>query len=150
LPEFETAIPPEDYQPHGMLARQIRLVDGQPSDLKIAIRQEWKAREQRSRWLNSSPAMASKINDYDLILQDEWSSLHMRLKENCAELEEKDKRAKGLQLLRWTQDEAHKVVRPISVGWESPYYVRGSYQVLAINLAVGWHPLFDVLLKDAE
>src|SRR4029077_19056219 len=28
LPQFELASPPEDYQPDGMLARQIKLVDG--------------------------------------------------------------------------------------------------------------------------
>jgi hypothetical protein len=48
IPEFETATPPEDYQPDGMLARQIRLVEGRRSDLAKAIREEWKAREQRS------------------------------------------------------------------------------------------------------
>src|SRR5262249_1209848 len=59
LPEFETVTPPEDYQPDGMLTRQIRLVNGKPSDLSRAIREEWKAREQRSRWLNANPAMAA-------------------------------------------------------------------------------------------
>jgi hypothetical protein len=41
-------------------------------------------------------------------------------------------------------------VRPIFEGWSAPYYVRGSYQVLAINRRVGWHPNFAALLGDEE
>jgi hypothetical protein len=76
LPEFETATPPEDYQRDGMLARQVHLVEGKASDLSKAIREEWKAREQRSRWLNANPAMAVTINDYDLVLEEHWSDRH--------------------------------------------------------------------------
>jgi hypothetical protein len=150
LPEFETATPPEDYQPDGMLARQIRLVEGMPSDLSKAIREEWKAREQRSRWLNANPATASTINDYDLILEEHWSDRHTQIAEECAELEHKKKRESGLNLLRWTHEHAPIAVRPIAEGWTAPYYVRGSYQVLAINLKVGWHPDFADLLKGDE
>jgi hypothetical protein len=63
--EFETVSPPDDYQPDGALARQIKLVDGTKSDHSRAIREEWKAREQRSKWLNSNPATAPIINEYD-------------------------------------------------------------------------------------
>jgi hypothetical protein len=41
-------------------------------------------------------------------------------------------------------------VRPIQEGFGAAYYVRGSYQVLAIDLEVGWHPDFKNLLKDGE
>ncbi|QEX17998.1 hypothetical protein FRZ44_33020 [Hypericibacter terrae] len=149
LPEFETASPPEDYQPDGMLARQIRLVEGKKSDLSKAIREEWKAREQRSRWLNANPAMAAMINDYDIVLQEHWSDHHTQMVEECAAVEDKKKCESGLKLLRWTHEQAPMVVRAIAEGWTAPYYVRGSYQVLAINLKVGWHPEFaDLLIGD--
>jgi len=41
-------------------------------------------------------------------------------------------------------------VPPIGDGWGAPYYVRGSYQVLAIDLKVGWHPDYRDLLKDEK
>lgn len=148
LPEFETATPPQDYQPDGMLARQIRLVEGKQSDLSKAIREEWKAREQRASWLNANPAMATTIDDYDLVLQEHWSDRHTQMTEECAGLEEKKRCESGLKLLRWAHEKAPVVVRPIAEGWMAPYYVRGSYQVLAINLKVGWHPDFATLLKE--
>jgi hypothetical protein len=150
LPEFETATPPEDYQPDGMLACQIRLVEGRRSDLSKAIREEWKAREQRSRWLNANPAMAATINDYDLVLEEHWSDRHTQMAEECAKLDHKEKCESGLKLLRWTHEQAPMAIRPIAGGWIAPYYVRGSYQVLAINLKVGWHPEFAELLKGNE
>jgi hypothetical protein len=148
IPEFETVTPPENYQADGMLTRQIRLVEGRPSDLTKAIREEWKAREQRSRWLNNNPAMATKINNYDLLLKEHWSDRHTQISEECAELEDTKKCEAGLNLLRWTHEQAPTEVRPIANEWTAAYYVRGSYQVLAIDLEVGWHPDFSALLQD--
>lgn len=148
LAEFETVSPPDDYQPDGLLARQIKLVDGTQSDHSKAIREEWKAREQRSKWLNSNPAMGPIINEYDSILEEHWSDRHKQMAEGCSELEHKEKCASGLKILRWTHEEAPNVVRPISEGWNAAYYVRGSYQVLAIGLQVGWHPEYKKLLGE--
>lgn len=150
VPDFMTALPPKDYQPDGMLTRQLQLVDGRESDLTIAIREEWRAREQRSRWLNANPGMASTINDYDLVLQEKWSDRHVQMAEDCSELEDKEKRGSGLKLLRWVHQEAPSSVPPFSEGWSGHYYVSGSYQVLAIDLKVGWHPNYRDLLKDGE
>lgn len=150
LPDFETVSQPENYQPDGMLARQIRLVEGRPSDLSKAIREEWRAREQRAKWLNERPSMATVIGDYDLVLQEHWSDRHCQMVEECVQVEDKEKCTSGLKLLRWSHDDAPKLVRPIATGWNAPYYVRGSYQVLAINLKVGWHPDYAKLLGGDE
>jgi hypothetical protein len=150
VPDFEVVSPPEDYQPDGMLARQVKLVDGKPSDLSKAIREEWKAREQRAKWLNGSPAMAATINDYDLVLEEHWSDRHGQMVEECAELDHKGKCKSGLKILRWTHEEAPSVVRPIAKSWNVAYYVRGTYQVLAIDLKVGWHADYAKLLGGVK
>ncbi|WP_437277193.1 ABC-three component system protein [Sorangium sp. So ce375] len=150
LADFETVSEPEDYQPDGMLARQIRLVEGKKSDLSKAIREEWRAREQRSKWMNEKPSMATVIGEYDRVLQEHWSDRHCQMVEDCAGVDDKEKRASGLRILRWTHENAPNIVRPISAGWNAPYYVRGSYQVLAINRKVGWHPDYATLLGGDE
>jgi hypothetical protein len=150
LPDFETVSEPENYQPDGMLARQIRLVEGKPSDLSKAIREEWRAREQRSKWLNEKPSMATVIGEYDRVLEEHWADRHGQIIEDCADLKDKEKCGSGLKILRWTHEEAPNIVRPIAEGWSAPYYVRGSYQVLAINLTVGWHPDYATLLEKDE
>jgi hypothetical protein len=150
LPDFETVSAPGDYHPDGMLARQIHLVEGQSSDHAKALREEWKAREQRSKWLNEKLSMAAVIDEYDRVLEEHWSDRHCQIVESCAELEHKQKCTWGLKILRWTHEEAPNIVRPIAPGWNAPYYVRGSYQVVAINLKVGWHPDYVTLLGAKE
>lgn len=150
LADFETVNPPDDYQPDGMLSRQIKLIEGKPSDHTKAIREEWRAREQRAKWLNGSPAMAVTIHEHDLVLKEQWFDRHCQIVEDCVEQGEKEKCASGLKILRWTHDEAPNVVRPIAEEWNAAYYVRGSYQVLAIDLEVGWHPDYWKLLGGDE
>ncbi|QGM44826.1 ABC-three component system protein [Methylocystis heyeri] len=146
--DFELLMPPHDYQPDGMVARQIKLVAGGNSDLSRAIREEWRAREQRAKWLNDNSAMGSVVSQYDQVLEEAWSDRHSQMVEDCSEVEDTVKRERGLGMLRWTHDEAPARVRPIAEKWSAPYYVRGSYQVLAIDLRVGWHPEYLDLLKD--
>ena len=146
LPDFETALLPTDHVPDSMLTRQIELVGGTPSDVRLAVREEWRARSQRHKWISERLDMASRIVKYDSLLQERWQDKHERMCEECGEEEETHKRQCGHQLLRWSYDLAHTEVRPFAPNWSATYYVRGSYQVLAIDLLVGWHPDFRRLL----
>lgn len=148
--DFETVANPLEYQPDGMLARQIELVDGKSSDIDRAIREEWRARQQRAKWVSDNPAMKSRIGEYDAILEEAWSDEHRQMAEDCSDLDEGAKRSAGLKILRWSHEGAHKYVQPIAGGWAAPYYVRGTFQVLAINRTVGWHSHYLDLLKDPE
>lgn len=150
MPDFELMAHPADYQPEGLLTRQINLVGGGNSEIARAIREEWRARQQRAKWIVDRPAMASKIERHDAIMREEWSDRHGRIVDDCASMGEEEKCAQGLGLLRWTHEDAPKFIEPISPGWQAPYYVRGSFQVLAINREVGWHPDFAERLKDEE
>jgi len=150
LPDFERVSLPKEYQPDGMLSRQIELVEGKQSDLAKAIREEWRARQQRSKWANENPALSVDIHEYDQVLMEEWSDRHSQIVEDCLQLEHEKKCSAGLELLRWTHTTAPNYIRPFTQGWTAPYYVRGSYQILAINRMVGWHPDYATLLKEIE
>lgn len=150
LPEFTHAIPPEDYEPNGMIGRQIDLVSGKRTDHDRARREQWRAREQRASWTNARPGMATKIDDYDLVLKEHWADKHERLIEDCDGGDEPTKCDGGLKLLRWSHDTAHIEISPFSSDWTSPYYLRGSYQILASNLTIGWHPEFMDRLSPKE
>lgn len=141
--DFEQAEPPHDYQPDGMLTRQIQLVKGLPSDIKKAIREEWRAREQRSVWLDANAGNATMIGAYDEILKENWSDRHLTAKEECETKDLASKEKAGLDILRWSHNEAPNAIRPIDTGYNGSYYVRGSLQILAVNLKVGWHPDYE-------
>lgn len=146
--DFNIATQPDDYEPDGMLIRQIGLVDGRASDINKAIREQWRAKEQRSKWIVDNPQMRSTIVSYDTQLTERWSDRHVQMTEDCADLDPSEVRAKGLELLRWTHEHAPNQVEPIAHDWNGHYYVRGTYQVLAIGLQVGWHPDYLKLLKE--
>lgn len=148
LPDFEAVPHPEDYQPDSMLSRQILLVEGSQADISKATREQWRAQQQRSKWVNGNPGMKSRINQYDLLLTEHWADRHMQLIDDCHGKEDGFKRQKGLELLRWTHNEAPNYVEPIDQRWSGHYYVRGSFQVLAIDLEIGWHPDYKALLKE--
>lgn len=147
---FETVAKPLEYLPDGMLTRQITLVKGSGSDVDRAIREEWRARSQRARWTNENPALGAMINDYDAVLTEHWQDRHDEMSEVCADLKDDGKCTSGLDLLRWTHNAAPTIVRSIQEGFAAAYYVRGSYQILAISLQVGWHPDYKVLLGGEE
>jgi hypothetical protein len=150
FPDFESAILPSEHTPDSMLVRQIELVGGSASDLRVAVREEWRARAQRHKWSEARLDMAVRIALYDELLEESWLDKHERLIEDCAEATEATNRSKGLSLLRWSHEKAHTEVRPFAGNWNYSYYVRGSYQILAIGLQVGWHPQFRELLKDVK
>lgn len=90
----------------------------------------------------------SKISNYDLLLTEYWSDRHSQMVEDCEGADESFKRKSGLETLRWSYDSAPSQIEPISTGWTGHYYIRGSYQVLAIGLQVGWHPDYLKILKE--
>ncbi|RMO45376.1 hypothetical protein ALQ40_03362 [Pseudomonas syringae] len=146
--EFDLVSHPEDYEADGMLYRQIALVGGKGSDVSRAVREQWRAKEQRSKWIIDNPQMRSKIAGYDAKLTEHWSDRHVQMAEDCEDLDADQVRAKGLELLRWTHAFAPNQVEPIAPSWQGHYYVRGTFQVLAIDLQVGWHADYRKLLKD--
>lgn len=146
LPDFENALLPDDYEPDSMIARQIELVGGKRSDVRQAVREEWRARAQRHKWCLERFDMATRIDHYDKVLLEAWSDKHERMVEKCEGGEDALKQKSGYQLLRWSYDAAHAEVRSFANNWSASYYVRGTYQVLAVDLQVGWHPQFKQLL----
>ncbi|MGP8432369.1 ABC-three component system protein [Paraburkholderia fungorum] len=146
LPDFESALLPDDHVPDSILTRQIELVGGTASDVRVAVREEWRARSQRHKWISERLDMATRIARYDDLLHETWHDKHERMCEECDEVDDDSKRQRGHCLLRWSYDSAHAEVRPFAPNWSAAYYVRGSYQILAIGLLVGWHPDFRKLL----
>ncbi|MDV3441813.1 ABC-three component system protein [Pseudomonas otitidis] len=146
--DFDMVNHPDDYEADSMLYRQIALVGGKPSDISKAVREQWRAVNQRAKWILEKPQLRSKIALYDTKLQESWSDIHARMVEDCEALSPEEVASLGLNVLRWTHDVAPKEVEPISSSWSGHYYVRGTYQLLAIDLKVGWHAHYLKLLKE--
>jgi hypothetical protein len=148
LADFLFVRPPDDHTPPSMIARQLQLVSCTKAEIQAAEREEWRARSQRHKWINERVDMAVRITLYDQMLIDEWSVKHGAMVEDHEAFSEDVKRAAGLEIFRWSYHQASTQVTPFAKNWSASYYVRGSYQVLAVEQYVGWHPDFKTLLAE--
>ncbi|GAB5510408.1 MAG: hypothetical protein Rhims3KO_18090 [Hyphomicrobiales bacterium] len=150
LESFSSKQPPPVFDTHEMLAKQCELVKALPAMIKRARVSEWQARNQRAAWSTEAPSKHSKIVEYDERLVLEWTYQHETACENSKVGQEADMVANGRSVLRWALEEAAQDVGSIESTVTSPFYVRGSYQVLSIEGRVGWHPEYRTLLGFDE
>ncbi|KKN20626.1 hypothetical protein LCGC14_0933540 [marine sediment metagenome] len=140
MDSFSSKQPPAVFHSNEMLAKQCELVGAQPAMLRRARISEWQARNQRSEWSTEAPSKHSKIVAYDEALVLEWEYLHETACEKMIVGDEISKKSEGLIVLKWVLENAAAEVGSIESTITSPFYVRGSYQVLSIQGRVGWHP----------
>lgn len=129
-----------------MMVKQIELVHGTKTEISRAARDKWRAWNQRSRWIDDDISIAKELTEYDSVLIEEWDDRHSNIMETSVGITEKIK--DGHNLLKWTYEDAPTSVQPIRHTWESPFLVRGIYQILSDELKVGWHPDYKEMIKN--
>lgn len=147
LADFQFDAPPDDHSPPSMIATQLELVSCSKAEIRSAQREEWRARSQRHKWMTERADMAVRIYRYDRYLVQEWGDRHEPVVEQHQLAAEDIKRAAGLQIFQWSFSQAHQEIDPFAKNWSASYYVRGTYQVLAVEKTVGWHPDYVKLLE---
>lgn len=130
------------------MEQQIRLVEGGDSRVRHAALSRWRARSQRDRWLAETVGVAEDLQRYDRHLVEYWEGRHGPLCEDCRALDDDEKRRRGLALLEWAFHEAPKAVPPPRSRWTADFLTKGSYQQLAEELVVGWHPDYVALIRS--
>lgn len=143
---------PDDFSSElgGNMQKQIELVDGGLVRVNKAARERWRARNQRDRWMADSLAFADDLGEYDEMLIEEWNDRHGVMKHDTDNLEEEEQKRQGLELLDWSHNRAHLELMPFKDGIGLSFLVRGSYQQLAEELLVGWHPDYEELCQEVE
>lgn len=149
LPDVYGDRNPDDLAPElgGNMERQIQLVDGGTYRIERAARERWRARNNRNVWMRESLAFADELKEYDKLLIEEWQDRHAPMSHDASELNENEQKSQGLQLLDWSHISAHNEVRAFKEGLNIPSLIRGTYQQLAEELLVGWHPNYEHLCE---
>lgn len=158
LAQFQDNNLPDDYSKQtpinieeelgGCMEKQIDLVDGGFSRKKRAALARWRARNQRERWISEDILSAFELEEYDKTLHEAWSNRHGPMKDDLLIKPEELCRQKGLELLDWADLDSHLHINPIRSEWRQHFLIHGSFQQMAEELRVGWHPNYKELLSD--
>lgn len=156
LAQFQDNNLPDDYSKQtpltieeelgGYMEKQIDLVNGGPNRKRRAAIARWRARNQREKWITEDILSAFELEEYDKVLYEAWLDKHGPMKDDLFEQPESTCIQKGLELLDWAYSDAHLVINPIRSEWKQHFLIHGTYQQMAEELKVGWHPnYFEVL-----
>ena len=151
--DFANVFPDEDVV-KAMLGKpfveQLRLVALADPRIRHAVTDYYRAFEQRSRWLREDLLLVGDLEQYEARLVEEWERAFERIKQNHEVEEEPKKAVAGRAVFDWAEN-ANIYIRPQC---QQPYIHRGSFQILADKLKIGWHPEFlarlEHLLTPAE
>jgi hypothetical protein len=124
---------------------QLKLIEINNKRIFFAIRDYFRAFEQRSRWVREDLLFIGELDRYEKRLVEEWERMFEIMKDELGHKEAEEAKKKAAQTLyKWIETGNHQ---PIRKGITESCIARGTYQILADKLRVGWHPEFLERLK---
>ncbi len=118
--------------------RQLELIKATQGRITAAIREYYRAFEQRSRWVRDDLLLVGELDSYEVQLVDEWNLCFERIRNELgADAAEDAKCEAARQVLSW----AETTIIPLRTV-NTPFVTRGSLHMLADEVRIGWHPEF--------
>jgi hypothetical protein len=134
----------ESVYQDAIFVRQLQLIGVGAQRILAAIREYFRAFEQRSRWVREDLLLVGELEQYERRLLEEWQLIFARMKDDLGSSEAEDLKQKAArEVYKWVEE---KVI-PIRPNVTEPFVTRGSYQLLSDRLRVGWHPEFVARLR---
>jgi len=124
---------------------QLNIIGVNQKRVLHAIRNYYRAFEQRSRWMREDLLYVGELDRYEERLIEEWDLLFQQMCDALGGDAAEDEIMREAQILyKWVETGTHN---PIRRGVTEPAIARGTYQMLADNLRVGWHLEFRQRLQ---
>ncbi len=129
-----------------IFVHQLRLIDiGNPRILQ-AIRDYFRAFEQRTRWVRDRLLFVGELDRYQDRLVEEWDIQYQQMRDDLGEhAADEAKKDAAKALYKWVENNLHPGIRSSAT---HPAIARGTYQMLADIQRVGWHADFLERLKE--
>lgn len=122
-----------------VFVRQVKLAGVGNRRILAAIRDYYRAFEQRSRWIREDLLLVGELDSYEKLLREEWELQFDRVADELGDdLAEEAKRAAAQQIYAWVEQSCY----PIRSQVKHPSLTRGSFHILSDCLKIGWHPEF--------
>lgn len=119
--------------------RQLELVAASKRRIANAVRDYYRAFEQRSRWVRNDLLRVGEMEAYERRLLEHWEAVFEAMKNELgAEVAEAERQRAGRDVLAW----ADSATLPMRSSVIEPFVSRGSLHMLADEIRLGWHPDF--------
>jgi len=119
--------------------RQLELVKAGKHRIAAAVRDYYRAFEQRSRWLRHDLLMVGDLAAYERKLEEEWGLVFEAMRDELGDnAADHGKEAAARKVLEWAERTCIPIRPAVTVPWVS----RGSLHLLADDLRIGWHAEF--------
>jgi hypothetical protein len=128
-----------------VFVRQVKLAGVGNRRILAAIRDYYRAFEQRSRWIREDLLLIGELDSYEKLLREEWELQFDRVADELGDdIAEEAKRAAAQDIYAWVEKSCY----PIRPQVQHPSMTRGSFHILSDCLKVGWHPEFMQRLQQ--
>lgn len=127
-----------DEHDRRLFVRQLRAIDVAPKRIEWAIRDYYRAFEQRSRWTRDDLLVDNELQRYERGLIEAWEPRFESACEDCDGRGDADRIAAGRHVYQWAERDADFPLRSV----RQRFLTHGSFHILANRLALGWHPDF--------
>lgn len=147
--DFKTVVPSQrviaelDKRP---FVRQLRRIEIGDRRVEFAIRDYYRASEQRSRWAREELLLDGELEHYEQELTEAWEPRHAAIVEEAESCSDEDKVPLGQSVFKWAEQDANFPLRTV----RERFLTHGSYHILANRFAVGWHPDFKADEDQSE
>jgi hypothetical protein len=129
-----------------LFVHQLRLIKIGNPRIFHAIRNYFRAFEQRSRWVREDLLLIGELDRYEEVLVEEWDILFQQMRDELGNIAtEEAKKASAQALYRWVET---GILPQIRSNITEPSIARGSYQILSDAKRVGWHLEFRERLQQ--
>ncbi|MBN2224064.1 MAG: hypothetical protein JW765_05255 [Deltaproteobacteria bacterium] len=129
-----------------IFVHQLRLIEIGNPRIIYAIRNFFRAFEQRSRWVREDLLLVGELERYEERLIEEWDILFQQTRDKIGvEASEETKKRAAQTLYEWVETATHRQIRS---GVSEPFISRGTYQILSDTQRVGWHLEFKERLRQ--
>lgn len=127
--------------------RQLRKINVSAKRIEWAVRDYYRAFEQRARWAREELLVDAELDRYERSLVEAWEP---RFETACEDIgpssDEESKIAIGKSVFKWAETEADFAFRTV----RERFLTHGSFHILANRLSVGWHPEFKKIGSTDE
>ncbi|MGA8909894.1 MAG: ABC-three component system protein [Acidobacteriaceae bacterium] len=119
--------------------RQLRRIHIGESRIEYAIRDFYRASEQRSRWAREDLLVDGELEGYEQVLLEAWEPRFAEMQDALTPTCSAERRIQlGQIVFKWVEQEANFSLRSV----RDKFLTHGSYHILANRYVVGWHPDF--------